>query len=879
MYKFANEVSKFMDRFLSRTIRGGLILILIAVPLIYSSMTQDSFSLPKMAFFQLAIASLLVLFALRIFFFPEQTASRGTPLDIPLLAWLAWFAIAALCSLDRAESLGELIYAACLVSFFFLITRNVESVKHILIFIVVIAAIGVWESAYGIAEWKGAKLLYESNVMEATTPIIEGGKELLKAQTVSRFRILGTFGNANHLATYLVITIPLLIAVFTYTLGAYRWFISAVRRGLTACFAAALIFIIITGTRLVRIADIGFITIPGTWPVWIATSMLLVILVLATGAHRLLKIPDRRLIVLLRWGSLAYFLATLSCLIATGAQLAWISAFVCLAIIIFTMGRKRWSIKALRGIMLACLAAALGCLVFTGARAAWLATLLSISFLVVYWFRKDLRTGLKFTGYAVVLLICLLVLVCITEPKIPREFSTRIRDVFTDSTYSQSLRLLTWRLTPRMIAAHPFCGSGPGIYKFNFLPALADHLKGRDALSYWFLSEKMNEAHNEYFHSAVETGIPGLMLFLLVIVCAIRTAWKKLLSSDPRRGFLIAALLAAILGVLTNALSSIPFHVVPTFVAFWAAIALLSTASRGKKVSPPNRRAVWRFAAGIGLILFAIAAIRSTMRDLSFSRNFKTATSLNRFQDFNGALPHFRRALEVDPSSGRLKFYYGSTLIQLGRYEEGAALLEESKKNFQDIYIYKNLGIAYDKLGQQERAVEEYRRWREMGISSNEANNLIALIRLRQGRTAEAEELFKETLRVRPWDWTAYTTLGTIQMDTGRLEEAIKTFQPDAIFWRNPEAYTLYGVALIKAGRYEDAERSLNHSLSMEPHSVRAHNNLGALYYATGRLEEAIIEWQEVLTLDPHNAIALKNLETARQNIQSRATGITEQSK
>ena len=253
-------------------------------------------------------------------------------------------------------------------------------------------------------------------------------------------------------------------------------------------------------------------------------------------------------------------------------------------------------------------------------------------------------------------------------------------------------------------------------------------------------------------------------------------------------------------------------------------------------------------------------------RELVFDYYFKMATTMNFLQRMPDAVPWFRKALAVNPASGQLRFYYGSTLVQLGRYAEGAALLEESKKNFQDIYLFKNLGIAYERMGRIDEAVAQYARWREMGIASHEANNLIGFVRLRQGRTREAGEAFKETLRVRAWDMTAFSSLATILIDSGRYGEAIATLNPDPL-WKTPDAYAIYGVALLKAGRIEEARARFLRTLELNPRSVKAHNNLGALCYMRGDPGGAIREWEEVLRIEPGNAIARKNAETARKKL------------
>lgn len=723
-----------MDNLFSRVIRAGLIIILIALPLIYSSQTQNSFATPKRVFFQVAVATLLVLFALQMLVAPRRLTSRGTPLDALLLAWAAWEAISSACSLDPTESMRELIYSVCLVAFFFIITRNVENRAQALSIIGVIAAMGVVEALYGIPERIGIKLLYESRVKESLSQA-----EVL----VARGSILGTFGNANQLASYLSLACPLLF-----------------------------------------------------------------------GA-------------------------------------------VCIC-------------KGLRRAMsIACLATVITCLILIGARGSWIAAAAGLAVFIVCHAKRSAREVLIAIGITLLVSALLFAAIVSVKPQIAHELFGRMKGASASLNY----RFLAWRLSLRMIAQRPILGGGPGTFKFLFLPTLAGHLKALDPLSYWNLTEKMNEPHNEYLQLAVETGIPGLCFLLLFCGWTIRLALRNVGRLAPSAAITIVMLVSGIIAVMTDAFTSISFHVVPTRVAFWAMaatlLALLNTPQGGaplkskpRTVAPrPSRLSVAPYVA-LSLI-FSVVAVSFSLRDVVFEYYFKLGTNLTYLGRSPEAIQFFQRAVQTMPSSGQVKFYYGSALVQLGRHPEGAAALEESKKNFQDIYLFKNLGLAYERMGQSEKALEQYRRWREMGIASYDANNRIALIRLRQGKTREAEALFKETLRVRPWDWVAYSTLATILLDGGRAEEAVRALNPDPL-WKIPESFTLRGAALLGAGRLEEAERAFLRTLSVDPRSVRARNNLGVLYLKTGRKDAAIKQWEEALRLEPDNSFAKERLKAAR---------------
>ncbi|MDD5557897.1 MAG: tetratricopeptide repeat protein [bacterium] len=743
---------------LSRAIATGIIIILVAVPLVYSSQTQNSFGVPKRVLFQVAVSALLLLFAAQAVAEPARLLGRRTAADLPVLGWLAWTALAAAGSLDRAESMHELIFAACGAALFFMASRNLATPRRAAAVVAVVVLVGAAEALYGIAEWRGVKLLYESRI-----------RELAPRHEMSAWRwtILGTFGNAYHLASYLALACPLALGAALGGRGARR--------------------------------------------------------IAATGALAVM----------------------LLCLLLTGARGAWIGAAAGLAAAAFVA--RRAGLRPARGLL---------------PGAALVAALVAaVALLLAPRVLSDLaaRVRIVFTEARTILTVY-------GAPGVDR----RAEASLTDEVSSPSYRILAWRLSLRMIARRPLLGSGPGTFKLLFLPTLAEEIAPLDPLSFWGITEKMNEPHNEFLQMAVESGLPSLALFLAVAASVLAAARRAAARAPRAAACLVAAAAGSVVAVLTDAATSIPLHVVATNVALWAVFALVfalpAAAGPPPPPHPPPARPL-RWAAAAGMVVFASIAAPTSMRQLTFDRHFKSATTFMNAGRLHESLPYFHMALRVMPASGQIRFFYGSTLVQLGRYEEGAALLEEARGTFEDVYLYKNLGIAYERMGRHEDARRRFERWRGMGIASHEANNLIGLSLWRQGRAEEAAAAFRETLRVRRWDWAAYSALATILIDAGRFEEAARALDPLPFGTgphRNPEAFTLHGVALLKAGRMEEAAAAFLRALSLDPRSVAARNNLAALYRMTGRRDDAVREWEEVLRVEPGNEIALKNLESVR---------------
>jgi tetratricopeptide (TPR) repeat protein len=129
------------------------------------------------------------------------------------------------------------------------------------------------------------------------------------------------------------------------------------------------------------------------------------------------------------------------------------------------------------------------------------------------------------------------------------------------------------------------------------------------------------------------------------------------------------------------------------------------------------------------------------------------------------------------------------------------------------------------------------------------------------GMYANAETLYRTTIRKNPDCWLAHNNLGILFADRGRNEDAMARYwkalelKPD-----NAEAHNNLGALLEKTGRTDEALAHYRKALTINPNFVQAHNNLGLLYAKTGRTDEAITRYRRALKINPLYADAHYNL-------------------
>jgi protein O-GlcNAc transferase len=137
----------------------------------------------------------------------------------------------------------------------------------------------------------------------------------------------------------------------------------------------------------------------------------------------------------------------------------------------------------------------------------------------------------------------------------------------------------------------------------------------------------------------------------------------------------------------------------------------------------------------------------------------------------------------------------------------------------------------------------------------NLGNALYAL-----GRPAEAEESYREALRLRPDDPEAHINLGNALLALGRLAEAEESYR-EALRLRPdyPEAHNNLGNTLYELERPAEAEASNREALRLRPDFPEAHYNLGMVLAKLSAFSAAVDSYDKAIANKPDYADAFHN--------------------
>jgi tetratricopeptide (TPR) repeat protein len=135
---------------------------------------------------------------------------------------------------------------------------------------------------------------------------------------------------------------------------------------------------------------------------------------------------------------------------------------------------------------------------------------------------------------------------------------------------------------------------------------------------------------------------------------------------------------------------------------------------------------------------------------------------------------------------------------------------------------------------------------------SEDANRLLAMMLLAQGRAGEALEYAQRDVEIAPQSWLTHTTLGRVLGRLGRVPEAIA--QDEQALRMDPnsaEVHFNFGLALMELGSVTEAAEQYKQAVQIEPSMPLAHCNLGYALFQMGRVQEAIREFEAELRIDP----------------------------
>jgi O-antigen ligase/tetratricopeptide (TPR) repeat protein len=492
-------------------------------------------------------------------------------------------------------------------------------------------------------------------------------------------------------------------------------------------------------------------------------------------------------------------------------------------------------------------------LIYTRTRGAWLGVGLGAIVVIVAlraygqesrgW--KAWVQALKNRGK--ILSACGLLLVCFsllapsrkTELQtIPHSKTSAVQAFVSILAGQGSGRTAAWLQSVGMIVDHPLTGVGIGNWDAEFLryagPAFMQD--GR----------VFGRPHNDYLWVLSETGIPGLVLFIWIFGGGMWLVWRRIQESDDDEILMLStALGAGILAISIHAFFSFPRErmtatVLPFLMLGWI-VALDRNSGSGGSDGSGSHRLSWRPAL---LLVLSLVALRPTIDVVqsfrayfwsdafqTFDRNEEALFAIDgaishgvpdyRIVEHKAFLHHKMGDSEAALAASELLLTYhpynawnfhkiGMFNLELGRYEAARSALLQGIVYAPNLgWLHRELGQAYEGLGNPDGAIEAYR----------------------------------DAMKIMPHDAYLLTKLASLLVEQGDVQEAREHILAAAIRLKLTEVHAdaaEIGRVALRAGAYDTALIAYGRAAALAPEVNLYQEGLAHAYTGVGDYAQAV---------------------------------------
>ena len=359
-------------------------------------------------------------------------------------------------------------------------------------------------------------------------------------------------------------------------------------------------------------------------------------------------------------------------------------------------------------------------IMITGTRSVWVAmAVASLSIVLLYpiFMRYRIfgaKASLNYNRIGLIGLILIFTfLISIPISKIyDVEYSQmeRIASIADLNHKSVRERITLWQKTLNMISENPILGVGMGNWKIILPNYGTTGMRSETGLVHF------QRPHNDYLWVLAETGLFGLISYLLIFVIVFVYIFKILfLSTNENDKIFSVLILFGIVGFLTISFFSFPKErIVPNILLMFMIASILSIYHI--RISPTRKTisyytANWLMIPGLIMLSFSILVGYSRFGAEVHTKHALIAHDAGNWESVITEIDHAESWFyNMDPMATPISWYKGVANFSLNNINEALNNFSEALDiHPHHIHVLNNLGTCYEVLGDHERAVVYYK--------------------------------------------------------------------------------------------------------------------------------------------------------------------------
>lgn len=186
---------------------------------------------------------------------------------------------------------------------------------------------------------------------------------------------------------------------------------------------------------------------------------------------------------------------------------------------------------------------------------------------------------------------------------------------------------------------------------------------------------------------------------------------------------------------------------------------------------------------------------------------------------YEGAIPYFKKAVEKDPFHAEAFYYLGICYRKTGTTEAVDAFKKAIEIDPNYVNAYYELGVTYNQLNMKKEAIKA----------------------------------FKEVLEISPDHEDALLNLGIAHCLDNNFRSAATVLKRSVEIFPNKKAYYYLGVSYAGQTLHDKAIYAFKQAIEIDPNYLEAYIGLGASYGAVENLIQGIKVLNQAVVLDPKN--------------------------
>lgn len=318
-------------------------------------------------------------------------------------------------------------------------------------------------------------------------------------------------------------------------------------------------------------------------------------------------------------------------------------------------------------------------------------------------------------------------------------------------------RIFIWKVSAKMIDAHPIVGIGYGRYGVEYLNDQAKFFEEAKHKKYESWADNLKGAKNECIQILAETGIIGLVVFLTILFL-IFYQFLKIPEYVRTKNRVLNFLVSSLVVILIHSLVEDTLYAPSTQLLFWFDIGIFCLIVKQSKeipiigISIPEHTISFKnyYLFRFVFLIILIAAISNAYKKTEGFWHWQKGQNFVATGKWQEGIKEYKKALKIFPRNGELQFHLGSAYSYTQQPEKAIVLLSKSPNRFNDKNLYIVMGYTLIQLKRFKRAELSFEMATKMYPQLLLPHLWLAQLYKKEGRKTDAAKQLKIILKLEP---------------------------------------------------------------------------------------------------------------------------------